>query len=125
MTTTKLDNAEWRSFFNVVSEVLRGKRAEIEVDSLALGSQIEAKWLPLLGIFYDPKNDLVGIALEGHDHMVRGPREIYYDVDSGGLITLEIIDAEGVQQIVRLREPLMLPSPPPRHDAAATAEARK
>ncbi len=49
----------------------------MEVASLKLGDRIEAEWLPLLGISYDPKNDLIDIALEGVDHMIHHPREIY------------------------------------------------
>jgi hypothetical protein len=52
MTIRKLEKTQWRPYFDRVSEVLLGKRAEIEVESLALGAQIEAEWLPLLGITY-------------------------------------------------------------------------
>ena len=50
MTVRKLEKTEWRRFFDWVSKGLVGKRAEIEIASLALGDQIEAEWLPLLGI---------------------------------------------------------------------------
>jgi hypothetical protein len=94
-----------------MSKVLEGKRAEIEVASLAVGDQIEAEWLPLLGIVYDPKDDLIEVALDGLDHLIPHPREIY--VENGGpmLNSLEIIDSEGTRQIVQLRDPLMLPAP--------------
>jgi hypothetical protein len=68
MALRKLDKTEWRVFCDRVSKALVGKRAEIEVASLALGSQVEAKWLPLLGIAYDLKDDIIEIALEGLDH---------------------------------------------------------
>jgi Family of unknown function (DUF5335) len=55
MAAQKIDRAEWRSFFDAMSKALVGMRAEIEVASLALGDQIEAEWLPLLGITYDSK----------------------------------------------------------------------
>ena len=58
-------------------ENARRKAAEIEVASLSLGDQVEAEWLPLHGITYDPNDDLVEVALEGLDHMIRKPREIY------------------------------------------------
>src|ERR1700716_2179183 len=38
----------------LVSKVLPAKQAEIEVASLKLGDQVEAEWLPLLGLAYDP-----------------------------------------------------------------------
>jgi hypothetical protein len=38
--------------------------AEIEVASLDLGDQIQAEWLPLIGITYDPNDDVVEVALD-------------------------------------------------------------
>jgi Family of unknown function (DUF5335) len=111
MTIRKLDKTEWRSFLDGMSKVLEGEQAEIEVVSLALGDQIEAEWLPFLGITYDPKDDVVEIALEGVDHLIEHPREIYVDDNVNGIISLEIADAEGTRQIVKFREPLALPAP--------------
>jgi hypothetical protein len=88
-----------------------GKQVEIEVASLALGVQVEAEWLPLLGIVYEPRTDVVEIALEGLDHMIRRPREIYADEEGIGLASLEIVEGGDVRHIVRLREPLLLPPP--------------
>jgi hypothetical protein len=53
MTTRKLEKARWRAFFDVFSNLLIGKQAEVEVASLDLGDQVEAEWLPLHGIAYD------------------------------------------------------------------------
>src|SRR5262249_49505181 len=77
MATRKLDKKEWRTFFDRVSKMVEGKQAEIEVASLRLGAQVQAEWLPLHGITYDPKDDLVEVILEGLDHMISKPREIY------------------------------------------------
>jgi hypothetical protein len=113
VATRKIDKAQWRPYFDRMSKVLLGMRAEIEVDSLDFGSQLEAKapWLPLLGIVYDHKDDLIEIALEDVDHLIRRPREIYVDEGPTGLESVLIVDADGVRQIVKLREPLMLPAP--------------
>lgn len=111
MAIRKLDEANWHTYFDRVSDLLVGKRAEVEVVSLGLGDQIEAEWLPLLGIVYDDKDDIIEIALEDLDHLIRSPREVYID-DSGIVLTsLEIVDADGNKQIVQLRDPLMLPAP--------------
>src|SRR5262245_43115156 len=53
MTIHKLEKAEWRPFLDLVSKVLPAKEAEIEVASLKLGDQVQAEWLPLLGLAYD------------------------------------------------------------------------
>jgi hypothetical protein len=112
MTARKLEKTKWRRFFDWMSKGLVGKRAEIEIASLALGDQIEAEWLPLLGITFDPKNDILEIALDGLDHLISRPREIYIDDSAGVLSSLEVIDSDGISQIVQLREPLFLPAPP-------------
>jgi hypothetical protein len=104
MTARKLDKIQWRAFFDDFSKALEGKQARVEVASLALGSQVEADWLPLFGITYDPKDDLVEVALKGLDHMIRKPREIYVESGTGAVESIEIVDADGVKQIVRFRQ---------------------
>jgi hypothetical protein len=113
MNIRKLDRQEWKPFFELLSKVVEGKQAEIEVASLKLGDQVEAEWLPLLGLAYDPKDDIFEVALDGLDHLIPRPREIYVDGSPAQLNALEVIDAEGVRQIVKLRDPLMLPAPQP------------
>ena len=111
MTIRKLDKRVWHAFFDFISKLLQGKQVEIEVTSLAMGDQVEAEWLPLLGLVYDPKDDLVEVALDHVDHMIPKPREIYVDEGPGGLMSIEIVDTEGTKQIIKLRDPLMLPAP--------------
>jgi Family of unknown function (DUF5335) len=111
MATRKLDKKEWRSFFDRFSTTLDGKQAEIEVVSLRLGDQVQADWLPLLGIAYDPNDDIVEVALEGLDHLIPKPREVYVEERAGSLAALEIVDRDDVKQIIKLRDPLTLPAP--------------
>jgi len=111
MAISKLEKSMWQSYLDQVSKALDNKRAEIKVQSLALGDQIEAEWLPLLGLTYDPKSDIVEVLLEGLDHLIHKPKEVYVDRDLSGLASLEVIDKDEVRQIVRLRDPLMLPAP--------------
>ena len=112
MSVQQVDRSEWVVFFNTLTKSLPGKRAEVEVASLDLGDQIEADRVLLIGIAYDPKNDLVEVALEGLDHLIRGPREVYVDFGiGGGLMAVEVIDAEDRRQIIKLKDPLALPAP--------------
>jgi len=101
--------AEWRPFFDRMSKALLGKWAEIEVASLDLGDQIIAEWIPLLGITYDTKDDLLDVALDRSNHLIRHPRDIVVEETPTGLVSVAVVDAEGARQIVRLKEPLMLP----------------
>lgn len=121
MTTRKLEKAEWHPFFDKVSKALIGKRAEIEIASLGLGDQIEAEWLPVIGIAYDPKDDVLEIALDGLDHLIPHPKEIYVDDTGVVLSSLDVIDQDGTSQIVQLRDPVMLPAASPASGGGATA----
>jgi hypothetical protein len=111
MSASTLPKSEWSGFFANLSRTLQGKQAEIEVLSLDLGDQIAAEWLPLLGIAYDPKNDVVEVALQGVDHMIRTPKDIYVDVGPVGLLTIEVTSADETREIIKFRDPLMLPAP--------------
>ena len=109
MATVQLDKSEWQPYFDRVSKALAGEQAEIEVSSLALGNQVEADWLPLHGITYDPKSDLVEVLVEGLDHLIHHPQSVFVDHNGGGLRSMEVIEEDDTRQIVRLRGPLMLP----------------
>ena len=100
---------EWRRFFDGMSEELLGKRAEIEVSSLDLGDQIISEWVPMIGITYDSGDDLLDIALDAGNHMIRHPREIVVEYAPMGLSSVAVVDADGARQVVRLKEPLVLP----------------
>ena len=108
----QIDRSQWAPFLDAVTTSLIGKQAEIEVVSLRLGDQIEAEWAPLIGITYDRKNDLIEIALEDLDHLIRSPRELFIDYAVGDVVTaIEIVDADGNRQIVKFKDPLALPAP--------------
>jgi hypothetical protein len=111
MTLIKLEKAKWSPFLDYLSKMLEGSLAEIEVASLSLGDQAQNKWLPLLGLSYDPKSDLIELALEGLDHLIHRPSALFADQGVGSLASVEIIDGDGARQIVKFKEPLKLPSP--------------
>jgi Family of unknown function (DUF5335) len=114
MINRKIDKTEWKQFFDFLSKQVEGTRAEIEVASLKLGDQIEAEWLPVIGLVYDHKDNAVEIDLEASkrdvvDHIIREPREIYFAEEGGRFMGLDVIDSEGAHHIVKLKDSLMLP----------------
>ncbi|WP_303908513.1 DUF5335 domain-containing protein [Thiohalomonas denitrificans] len=109
MTTTQLENSQWQTYFDQLARISRKQQVYIEAIGLGIGSQTESEWLPLIGITFDPKNDLLEVATERVDHLVRHPTRIQVQYEADGLHNVEVIDAEGNQQIIRLREPLKLP----------------
>src|SRR5262249_53729818 len=107
----KLDKAELRELLDRVSKQLQSQPVEVDVASLQLGDQSDAHWVRLLGLSYDPHDDAIEIMLEGIDITVPKPREILFDGTGNQWTALDIVDAEGVQHVLELKEPLLLPPP--------------
>jgi hypothetical protein len=105
----------WRGFFDLMSKALLGKRVEIEVASLDLGDQIVAEWVPLIGITYDSRDDLLDVGydvgvVDLGNRLIRRPQQIDVEEGPAGLLSVAVVDAEGVRHILRLKDPLMLPA---------------
>jgi hypothetical protein len=112
MTARAIEKSDWEAFCAAVSQILEASSAEIEVSSLDLGDQVEKEWAPLIGITYDPEDDIIDIALEDDvDHIIDHPQELIADIDDVSISALQITDADGRRHLVKLRDTLML-SPP-------------
>ena len=109
MSIRRLERSDWGWYCIHTSRVFMGKQADIEVGSLEVGFQTEARRLPLIGMSYDPKSDVLTLLVGDLSHIIHAPRELYVDEQPLGLIAFQVVDAEGVRQIITLREPLMLP----------------
>jgi hypothetical protein len=111
-TLRTVPKSEWRQYFDRMSKaLLLGKWAEIEVASPEIGDQILAEWIPMIGVTYDSKDDLLDVALDRTDHLIYRPKEIVVEESVEGLLSIAVTTADGTQQIVRLKEPLKLPAP--------------
>ena len=121
MAAQQIERKRWGVFLDGLTETLVGKQAEVEVAGLDLGDQIEAEWTPLIGITYDEKDDLIEIALDALDHLIRSPRSLFVDEGVGGIVSIAIEDGDGNRHIVKLKDPLALPAP---SMAASAAGAR-
>jgi hypothetical protein len=108
MPIRALVRADWRRYCDRVSKAIAGKRVELDVASLALGDHVEARWLPLLGVVFDARGDVLEIALEGVGHSIVSPRKILLEETERGLVAIEIVGADDTVDTLRLREPLRL-----------------
>ena len=111
MPLTQLAKPQWQAYFDRISKALGAKQVQIEVTGLGLGDQIEADWIPLMGLSYDPKNDVFAVIAEGIDHLIRHPKQIHIDHELDLLLSIEAIDAEDNHHIILLKDPLSLPAP--------------
>ncbi len=111
MKTEQLGQNEWRPFLERLSKFLEGKRATVEVAGLDIGDQIQAEHAVIYGVVYDPKDNLIEIALEGLDHLIRSPKQVDVAYKGGAVEAIHVRDGEGREQIIRFFDPLMLPAP--------------
>ncbi len=109
MRSQRFDRSELTGACAAVSRGLLGKRAEIEVLSPIRRIAVRASGLPVIGIAYDRERDALRIMLDGLDHFVSRPREMYLDFFDGGFQSLGILDQDNTWQVVVLRDPVMLP----------------
>ena len=111
MTVAKIDKAEWHSYFDRVSKELEGKSVEIDVEALSLGSQVEQEWIPLLGLTYEPRDDILSVMVEGLNHLIRAPRTVFVDIELGQVSSMEVVDGDDYRHILKLSDPLRLTAP--------------
>jgi len=110
MSVQRLTRAEWQPYCERISDGIRsGQRVELEIVSLGLGDHVEAKWMPILGLVYEPKTDMFEVALDGIDHTVAHPREVLIETSPRGVVGLEIVAADDVRRIIKFLKPLELP----------------
>lgn len=109
MHTREIAKSEWPRFFDQVSEVIRGKMIQIEVDSLELGAQIEVSKLSLNSLTYDKKDDSFIISTDEIQHAIHSPQQIFVTDGALGMDSLLVRSSNGVEQIVSFSEPLALP----------------
>ena len=108
MSMRALTRAEWRPYCDRVSKCIAGRTVELDVASLELGDRVEARWLPLLGVVFDARGDVLEIALDGVGHSIFSPREIHLEETERGLVAIEIVAADETVETLRFREPLHL-----------------
>jgi hypothetical protein len=104
-----LTRIEWKPFCDRISKALSGDSVELEVVSLSLGDRFASRWVPLVGITYDPRADVLEIALPDLDHTIEHPQAVWVDETRRGIVAIEVTTGEARDEILRLREPLALP----------------
>jgi hypothetical protein len=106
MKMHSLPKDEWKPFCERFSKALTGAvSVELEVVSLSIGDRLLSRWVPLVGIAYDPRADSFEIALPGVDHTIAHPQAVSIDETTRGIVAIEITASEGRGEILKLREP--------------------
>jgi hypothetical protein len=110
-TIRALPRAEWRSYCERISKQIAGGRVELDITSLDLGDRVEARWLPLQGVVFDARGDVLEVLLDGVGHSILAPRDVRLEETERGLVAIEIVAVDGTLEALRFRTPLRLEQP--------------
>lgn len=109
MAIRELPRADWNDYFDDFSAT-KSKEGRIEhAELLSLspesGAQEHTSWLPLQGIVFDFKGDLLEVQLQGLDRLIGHPKRIFVDEENGRLTRFEVDRGGGETEIVEIRQP--------------------
>ena len=105
MATQTIARGEWARFFTELSQRRQGSLVELELVGPQWGGQSEARWLPLVEVFLDPKGSgkgsiavVTGTELTRHlTHTITAPRRVIHKNTMGELMNHEVDDGEVVE----------------------------
>lgn len=106
--TKQLPREQWKEYFDNFTkaflEDLNPEDAVVEIVNPKLGDQFESDYARVIGVSYDPKDNVFEVALEGVDHLVYHPKEIWVvEEDNGFVSTIEVVREDDTKEIIRLQ----------------------
>lgn len=113
--TKQLPREQWKDYFDTFTKNflkdLNPETAVIELVSPDLGDQVEADHVRVIGLAYDPKDNVFEVALEDLDHLVYNPKEIWVlEEDNGFVSTVEVVRDDDTREIIRLQSVGIVPA---------------
>jgi hypothetical protein len=116
--TEELPGKAWQDFLESLTKEREGEDVTIEVLTAEYGDQYTAEKLPFSYVEYDPKDDVVIVAVGGRDrrypvlrHMIEHPQKVLFTSslpDAG--VALEVTGADDAQTLITFHRPPSLPS---------------
>lgn len=85
-------------------------RVGLSIMGEKIGVQPETEGSALIGISYDPEDEVFEIATPNVSHRVTNPEEIYVREEAGRLSSVEIISEDGTKQLIELQPLPSLPA---------------
>lgn len=110
-TTQQLEAGRWQEYFESAVPNIEGMTVTMEVMTEEFGDQFDVERLPLQGITYDPKDDILVVSVGGRgarypvvlQHIISSPSAIGVE-ESGPLSPSAVMvsDQSGVRTLIRL-----------------------
>jgi Family of unknown function (DUF5335) len=112
--THELPAEEWHSYLDSFTEAASGMLVTAHVMDESLGDQIDIERLPLQAVSYDPRDDVLEVAVGGRGtrnpivfrHLISAPRRVEVE-ERAALepVAIEVTDQDGVRTLIRFYEP--------------------
>ena len=97
---------------------------DVEVLDVDSGDQFEAEGARIFGITFDPKANSVEFELDGGDHRIINPREVWVAEEPDGFIkSIEVVRDDGTREVARVKRGGIAPSS--QGSATSTDTARE
>ena len=115
-TTRELERASWPAYFDSIASSIEGMLVTVELMGEQLGDQTDIERLPVQAISYDPRDDVLEVAVGGRGtrypvvlrHFISSPTAISVEELEGRPSAILVTDPDGVRTLIRLFEPEML-----------------
>jgi hypothetical protein len=107
LETTRVPNDQLKTYFDKFTRhfLLRESTNAVDVEILSpdSGDQFAAEGAHLYGITYDPKDNALEFEIEGADHRVTKPREVWTAEEFDGFVkSIEIVKDDGTREVARV-----------------------
>ena len=99
---------EWEGFFDELWKKIKNldEKVEIEIVAPSVFEGEEGKCLKIIGLSYDPKDNVVSVACENIAHLIHNPQEISVYEEDGAIKQIRINDSSGAEHIIKFLVPI-------------------
>ena len=117
LETKRVPNDQLKTYFDKFTRhfLLRESTNAVDVEVLApdWGDQFAAEGAHLFGITYDPKDNALEFEIEGGDHRVTRPKEVWTAEEFDGFVkAIEIVRDDGTREVARVNRLGITPASP-------------
>jgi hypothetical protein len=107
LETTRVPNDQLKTYFDNFTRhfLMRESTNAVDVEILSpdTGDQFAAEGAHLYGITYDPKDNTLEFEIEGADHRVTKPKEVWTAEAFDGFVkAIEIVRDDGTREVARV-----------------------
>jgi hypothetical protein len=116
LETKRVPNDQLKTYFDKFTRhfLVRESTNAVDVEVLApdWGDQFAAEGAHLFGITYDAKDNALEFEIEGGDHRVTKPKEVWTAEEFDGFVkAIEIVRDDGTREVARVNRLGITPAP--------------